>query len=63
MYYPLKIVKDIKKAQNKTIDSGPVAHQGGFCCLSEKSRPAGQTFFGISANSPPLQSGEPFIIF
>jgi hypothetical protein len=63
MYYVLKTIEDIKKAQNKTIDSGPVARQCGFCCLPKKSSPAGQTFFGISANSPPPQSGEPLIIF
>ena len=63
MYYVLKTIEYIKKAHNKAIDSGPVAHQGGFCCLPKKSRPAGQTFIGISANSPPLQSGESLIIF
>ena len=63
MSYALKIIKDIKKEQNKAIYYGPDAPHVGLCYLPQKSRPAGQTFIGISVNSPPLQSGEPLNIF
>ena len=63
MSYALKIIKDIKKEQSNAIHSGPGAPHGSLCYLPQKSRSAGQTFFGISANSPPQQSGEPFKYF